>query len=518
MVPLILAAAVCGSGMGWTQETSVRLAPPAAPSSEAPPADPGTGSYAIIEDPGSPYRTAIGSAALANNNPTGLGNTAAGHYALYSNTSGGLNTGVGAWSLYSSTTGNYNTASGYTSLWSNTTGSYNTALGNMSLYQNTTGQANTAVGSESLITATSGQANTGVGVNALRSTSGSNNTALGAHAGQYATSGTYNLFLGAYARGAAADTNTIRIGVPYDGAAGQNKTFIAGIRGIPVTNAMPVVIDANGQLGTAGGSDGSWMSVRGTGENYGLVFSSASGYKEIQSYENEPLHINRQGNNTILNALYGSVGIGTSVPGGAFKLRVGGNAAVGGSDGSWMSVLGTGENYGLLLSSVSGYKEIQSYEAEPLYINRQGNNTILNADSGNVGIGTGSPVHPLQMRSGAHVTAGGVWTNASSRTLKQDIADLPLEDAVQAIEQLAPVTYRYKASPGERHVGFIAEDVPALVATGDRKSLSPMDIVAVLTRVVQAQQASQDALKATVAELQAKTTELQRQLAAARQR
>ena len=37
-------------------------------------------------------------------------------------------------------------------------------------------------------------------------------------------------------------------------------------------------------------------------------------------------------------------------------------------------------------------------------------------------------------------------------------------------------------------MGFIAEDVPDLVATKDRKGLSPMDIVAVLTKVLQEQQ------------------------------
>jgi hypothetical protein len=36
-------------------------------------------------------------------------------------------------------------------------------------------------------------------------------------------------------------------------------------------------------------------------------------------------------------------------------------------------------------------------------------------------------------------------------------------------------------------VGFIAEDVPDLVATNDHKSLSPMDIVAVLTTVTKEQ-------------------------------
>ncbi|MBC8115869.1 MAG: hypothetical protein H7062_15900, partial [Candidatus Saccharimonas sp.] len=52
---------------------------------------------------------------------------------------------------------------------------------------------------------------------------------------------------------------------------------------------------------------------------------------------------------------------------------------------------------------------------------------------------------------------------------------------------LQPVGYRYKSELDERYVGFIAEDVPELVATNDRKGLAPMDIVAVLTRVVQDQ-------------------------------
>jgi hypothetical protein len=45
-----------------------------------------------------------------------------------------------------------------------------------------------------------------------------------------------------------------------------------------------------------------------------------------------------------------------------------------------------------------------------------------------------------------------------------------------------------QTSPEENHVGFIAEDVPGLLATTDRKGLRSMDIVTVLTKVVQEQQ------------------------------
>ena len=41
---------------------------------------------------------------------------------------------------------------------------------------------------------------------------------------------------------------------------------------------------------------------------------------------------------------------------------------------------------------------------------------------------------------------------------------------------------------GPLRIGGLAEDVPDIVAMTDRKSLSTMDIVAVLTRVVQEQE------------------------------
>jgi hypothetical protein len=90
--------------------------------------------------------------------------------------------------------------------------------------------------------------------------------------------------------------------------------------------------------------------------------------------------------------------------------------------------------------------------------------------------------------NGATLTSGGVWQNASSRALKENIRELTAEEARAALRGLTPVRYNYIADAAERHVGFIAEDVPELVAAKDRKSLSPMDIAAVLTRALQEQQ------------------------------
>ena len=73
---------------------------------------------------------------------------------------------------------------------------------------------------------------------------------------------------------------------------------------------------------------------------------------------------------------------------------------------------------------------------------------------------------------------------------------------MEALEDLNPVTFNYKVDKEEKHVGFIAEEVPDLVATEDRKGLSPMDIVAVLTKVVQEQGKRITDLEKYIAELE----------------
>lgn len=105
---------------------------------------------------------------------------------------------------------------------------------------------------------------------------------------------------------------------------------------------------------------------------------------------------------------------------------------------------------------------------------------------------------------------GNVYANGilltSSRELKENIAELSGKEAVEALKNLNPVKFNFKAdSDKNRHIGFIAEDVPELVATSDRKTLSPMDIVAVLTQALKEQQNTISALAEKVKLLEAKT-------------
>jgi hypothetical protein len=116
--------------------------------------------------------------------------------------------------------------------------------------------------------------------------------------------------------------------------------------------------------------------------------------------------------------------------------------------------------------------------------------------------GVPNPTSPIHHNSGAILSVAGVWTNASSRELKENIHELSLDEAKSALESLTPVTYNYKVASDDPQVGFIAEDVPELVATPDHKTLSPIEIVGVLTKVVKDQQKTINELSKKLEELQ----------------
>lgn len=208
---------------------------------------------------------------------TGDTNTATGVNALLSNTNGIFNTASGVNALRLNTTGFNNTAAGVNALENNTAGSRNTADGLSALTANTTAGKNTAVGVEALRTQSfsnagaawdslntavgyqalfsnqpttnaNGLNNTAIGGNALQgNTIGAGNIGVGASAGINLTTGSFNIAIGNV--GVAAEANTIRIGT----AANHTRAFVSGIRGVTtgVADALAVVIDSAGQLGTA---------------------------------------------------------------------------------------------------------------------------------------------------------------------------------------------------------------------------------------------------------------------------
>ncbi len=236
------------------------------------------GWFSLKSDTAGGFNTALGAGTLAAN--TGDQNTATGAAALFSNTTGTFNTANGALALFSNTTGYNNTANGLYSLFSNIDGAGNTAVGADALARNIHGNDNTAIGILALLSNTTGGNNTAVGWSALASNIDQNdNTAIGSHA-LYRNTGAGNLAIGS----GALDSNTsgsfnvainggrnlttgiFNIAIANDGVAGesnttrigirQNRCFISGIREVTTANAdaLPVLIDSGGQLGTVSSS------------------------------------------------------------------------------------------------------------------------------------------------------------------------------------------------------------------------------------------------------------------------
>jgi hypothetical protein len=131
---------------------------------------------------------------------------------------------------------------------------------------------------------------------------------------------------------------------------------------------------------------------------------------------------------------------------------------------------------------------------------------------GDVGIGLTDPGYKLHITGGAYCD-GGAWVPGSSREYKENIKNLTTDEAMEAFNGLVPVKFNYKFNKEEDYMGFIAEDVPELVATKNRKGVAPMDVVAVLTKVVQEQQKIAREQQEAIREQQRIISDLQKRIA-----
>ncbi|NES68443.1 MAG: tail fiber domain-containing protein, partial [Okeania sp. SIO2D1] len=92
-------------------------------------------------------------------------------------------------------------------------------------------------------------------------------------------------------------------------------------------------------------------------------------------------------------------------------------------------------------------------------------------------------------RANGNLILKGSLSQASSKELKENVASLSSQEAVDILADLNPVKYNYIADEGKTlNAGFIAEEVPELITTDEHKAIKTMDVIAVLTKVVKQQQ------------------------------
>ena len=316
----------------------------------------------------------------------------------------------------------------------------NSFFGGYAGYSNTTGYYNTFLGYAAGYLNTTGYENTFLGRSAGRyNTTGDYNTFLGYVAGYSNTTGSGNVFIGYFAGYNETGSNKLYIDNCYDGSC--TSPFIYG----EFDNHL---LNINGEVGiAANGASKSQLHFSLDGSDVGGWLTSV-----------------------LDNNFFVSSGAAyDATAGGWVQKSADGKAVMAGSGGVGYRVFThTGAAVGTSFAP----------------------SVRLHIDySGNVGINTAAVAGvPISTATGALLTAGGAWLNSSSRERKEHIQALSGAQALQALAELRPVTYNYKVDAEEKHVGFIAEDVPELLASKDRKSLSALDIVAVLTKAAQEQQ------------------------------
>lgn len=226
-----LAALTCSAGVYSDGDLNVAAGPTAFPALT-------TGSQ----------NAAMGPGALAATTE-GFSNTAIGPNALAANTIGDHSTAVGNGALDVATgMAEANTAVGSQALSSQTAGTRNIAVGLNALRDATASSFNIALGSFALANNETGQSNIAIGDSALDDATGSSNIAIGDFVGQNITNGGNNILIDH--AGTTLDSQTLRIGDSLD------RAFIDGIRGTTTdaADAVSVLIDSNGQLGTVSSS------------------------------------------------------------------------------------------------------------------------------------------------------------------------------------------------------------------------------------------------------------------------
>ena len=92
----------------------------------------------------------------------------------------------------------------------------------------------------------------------------------------------------------------------------------------------------------------------------------------------------------------------------------------------------------------------------------------------------------LTVNANGKIFANGIG-QISSRSVKDNITNLSEGDALTAFTQLQPVLFNYKGDT-DQQAGFIAEDVPSVIAAPDHKSINPLEVTALITSVVKTQQ------------------------------
>lgn len=417
-------------------------------------------------------------------NSTGQRNTVIGIDGLKSNTTGAQNTAVGALSLASNATGTYNSALGAYTLKANTSGSYNIAIGDSALYENTIGSDNVAIGIDSqrtggstavingnqsivsagnvsvgrnaLMNNSTGRWNVAIGTNSmLKNNTGDGNVAIGYTVFNKNTSGSNNIAVGMESLFANTEgTDNLGLG----------KSALKS----NITGKQNISLGLESLNKNQTGNDNIALGYRALFENLAGKHNFAAGYTALSG------NVGGEGNIAIGHLTQTALGSGN------FNVALGYQALQVNTNDSNIGI-----GYQSLIANTTGKTNVGiGYQALLKITTGSDNVAIGNGANANtdpaiskstaigpgaaaianestaIGYGASATVAKTMVLGGS--TLAGLYSaqqlnSSSDRRLKSDI--VTEHNGLDFINRLRPVTYEFKANPGKRHSGFIAQEV-----------------------------------------------------------
>jgi hypothetical protein len=408
-------------------------------------------------------------------NLTGVGNNAIGWRSLYNNSTGNYNIAIGEEAMYNNTTAQYNTAVGYRSLYSNITGDGNSAFGKNALRSNITGYNNSGFGSQVLYYNTTGFGNTAMGNLSLSlNTTGINNSAFGMEALYSNTIGYYNVAMGnnaLYNNTVGASNVAIGQTSLYDNTTGSYNTSVGNQAMLHSTTGSN-----NTALGHASLDDNT------TGGNNTAIGQGALSESETGSYNTGT------GDGCLAVLLSGSY----NTANGAAALQT-----------VTTGINNTGIGYGADVStgtlnnaSAIGYGAIASLSNNMVF----GNTAVIGwgfgVSAGTRAIKAGTAA---TNGNGAYLTVGGVWTDVSDRSKKEDFQVMDSKLVLDKINALDITRWKYTGTENEYHIGPMADDFYKSFQVGDVDGIAPMDKAGVALLGIQALSNEVENMKTSIA-------------------
>jgi len=374
-----------------------------------------------------------------------------------------------------------------------------------------------------------------VGDSSGRNSTGMQNTDIGGYAG-YHCGDDDNTNIGAYAGYLSqppADSNAIGGGINTNigfaagsGAAGTENTYIGGGTGAGNSGSFNTITGVNGGGNSINGDDnsiyGAWAGGWSSGTpnclfGYESGFTS-NGSNNVYMGTNAGAYVTSGNKNVFIGDstcngwYYGLIsGDFNTVIGADSYVHINNYCTLLGSgtsttgNASNATALGSGSTVGTSNTMVFGNGAVQTWlfgVSAPV----SGSALVVGSNSSN--------------GNGAYLTTGGVWTNASDRTKKENFQTLDDNELLAKIDQLSVTRWNYKGLH-EEHIGPVAQDFYRIFQVGsDDKAISTIDPSGIalagiqgLHQKIRDQQSEIDSLKMLLQQQQRDSTQADKNIA-----